>query len=256
MGKGAVTLIAFGLLIVPLIASQSVQLTDIPTCPPSVDDAKNYPENMIRPKYPKDDLRKGVPGIVELRAVVTPEGRTGDLAVLNGDPEFAQAALAAIRKWRFHPELKQGQPVETTYKIHVRFNPMLREANSDVAVESPPPEPPPTSTFPKSRREGLGTEVHRMSEPGMVAPRELYSPEPEFSEKASIEKQQGNVDIDLVVGADGLPRELQIACSSATDLNDNALAAVKQWKFAPATKDGVPVPVEIVVEVSFKLYDH
>ncbi|PYX49750.1 MAG: hypothetical protein DMG79_07795 [Acidobacteria bacterium] len=50
--------------------------------------------------------------------------------------------------------------------------------------------------------------------------------------------------------ADGLPRDLKIACSSAPDLNDNAIAAVKKCKFAPATKDGTPVAVEIVVEVS------
>lgn len=87
----------------------------------------------------------------------------------------------------------------------------------------------------------------------MIASKQLYSLELEFSEKASLEKQQGNVDIDLVVGVDGLPRNLQITCSSAPDLNDNAIAAVKQWKFAPATKDGEPVPVEIVVEVSFRL---
>jgi len=162
----------------------------------------------------------------------------------------------AIRKWRFHPELRQGQAVETTYKIRIRFNPMLREANSEVELESPLPEPSQISPLAKPHRQDLGLEIHHMSEPGMVAPKQLYSPDPEFSEKARIENQQGNVDIDLVVGADGLPQDLQIACSSASDLNDNAIAAVKQWKFVPATKDGRAVPVEIIVEVTFKLYNN
>jgi protein TonB len=90
----------------------------------------------------------------------------------------------------------------------------------------------------------------------MIAPKATYQIEPEFSEKARIEARQGNVGIDLVVGADGLPRDLQIVCSSAPDRNDNALATLKQWKFAPATKDGVPVASEIVVETSFKLFNN
>jgi len=133
---------------------------------------------------------------------------------------------------------------------------MLQEANSDVELESLLPETPPISPLARTHRQDFGPEIHHMSEPGMVAPKQLYSPEPEFSEKARLEKQQGNVGIDLVVGTDGLPRNLQIACSSAPDLNDNAIATVKQWKFAPATKDGKPVPVEIVVEVSFHLYNN
>jgi TonB family protein len=236
-----------------LAAGQSTHQSDHSPCAQSPDDAAYYPDNMVRPRYPKAALRNGIEGNVELRAVIAPDGKWRDLAVLSGNPEFSHNATLAIRKWRFYPELRQGKPVETTYKIHVRFNLMLQEADSEVELESPLPESPPIPALAKRHRQDLGLEVHRMSEPGMVAPKQLYSPEPEFSEKARIEAQQGNVDIDLVVGTDGLPRDLEIACSSSPDLNDNAISAVKQWKFAPATKDGTPVPAEILIEISFKL---
>ena len=236
-----------------LAAGQSTQQSDIPPCAQSPDDASYYPDNMVRPRYPKAALRSGIEGKVELRAVIAPDGKSKDLAVLSGASEFSQNAIVAIRKWRFHPEVRQGRPVETTYRIHVRFSPMLQEANSEVELESPLPESPLASSPANPRRQNLGREIHRMPEPGIVAPKQLYSPEPEFSEKARIEAQQGNVDIDLVVGTDGLPRDLEIACSSSPDLNDNAISAVKQWKFAPATKDGNPVPAEILIEISFKL---
>ena len=42
--------------------------------------------------------------------------------------------------------------------------------------------------------------------------------------------------------------------SSMKALDDKAVAAVKGWTFQPATKDGVPVPVETNAEVNFKLY--
>jgi|HubBroStandDraft_5_1064220.scaffolds.fasta_scaffold140691_2 TonB family protein len=207
---------------------------------------------MARPKYPKDALRNGIEGKVELRAVIAPDGQLKGLVVLSGDSEFSQSATAAIQKWRFHPEVRQAQPVETTYKIHVRFNPMLQEANSDVELESPLPEPPPSLA--NAHRSDLGYEIHHMSEPGMIAPKATYQIEPEFSEKARIEQQQGNVSIDVVVGADGLPQDPQVTCSSAPDQNDHAVATLKQWKFSPATKNGIPVASEIVVEFSFKLH--
>ena len=215
--------------VTPLPADQSAHQRDIPRCAQSPDDPAYYPDNMVRPKYPKDDLRNAIEGKVELRAVIATDSKTKDLVVLSGESEFSQNAIVAIRKWRFHPELREGHPVETTYKIHVRFSPMLREANSDVELESPLPEPP-TSSFAKRPPQDLGPDIHYLAEPGIIAPKQLYSPEPEFSEKARIEKQQGNVGIAVVVGTDGLPRNLHIACSSAPDLNENAIAAVKNME--------------------------
>jgi len=40
----------------------------------------------------------------------------------------------------------------------------------------------------------------------------------------------------------------------ASELDAAALEAVKHWKFTPASKEGVPIPVQLDVEVSFKLY--
>lgn len=236
----------------------SAQQNAIPPChpwPDDPDDPRNYPENMVRPKYPKAALRSGREGTVELRATIAPDGRTKDLTVLNGDSEFSQAALAAVRKWRFHPQSVQAQPVETTFKIHVRFSPGLREANSDVVLESPKPNPEVQAvSWTAKPRLNLGKDVHYMQEPGVVAPKELYSPKPEFSENSRKAKQSGVVGIAVVVGIDGLPRDVQIACSSSPDENDNALATVKQWKFAPGTKDGKPVAVALEVEFLFRVY--
>lgn len=237
----------------PLRASQSVQLIRaIPTCAQLPGDASHYPDNMVRPKYPKDALRKGVGGKVELRALIAPDGKTKDLAVLDGNSEFSQNATAASRKWRFHPQLNQGQPVESTFKIHVRFDPVLQQANSDVELESPLSEPHSISLAEPDQPD-LGPDVHRMSEPGMVAPKQTYSPEPEFSEEARKAGEAGAVIISLIVGVDGRPRDLNVDCSSAPDLNQNAVEAVKTWRFEPGTKDGKPVAIPIAIEVQFHL---
>jgi len=204
---------------------------------------------MIRPKYPKRALRDGTGTKVDLQAVIEPDGRIKDVTVQTGENEFSQNAMAAIRKWRFHPQRKQGKPVETIYKIHVRFSPLLREANSDVELESPQPDSPKKlSVDVKDADE----EVHSLQEPGMVAPKQIYSPEPEFSEVDRKSGAHGNVGIAFLVGADGLPRNLKIVCSSLPDSNENALAAVRTWKFAPGTFNGKRVAVPVEVEISFK----
>lgn len=229
----------------------SASTSDIPSCP--VEPEAPIPENMIKPKYPPDALRRGTAGQVEIRVSVATDGRTKDIVVLGGNPEFSNSAVAAIRRWRFRPVAAKGHPVETSYKVHVRFNPILREANSDVEVESPasrlslPPLPV------NANEDSLRARTYRESDPGVIAPKQLYSPEPEFSEKARQAKEQGTVMIVIVVAADGLPQNVRVACSSAPDLNENAIEAVKQWKFAPGTKDGKPVLVELLVDVSFKL---
>jgi protein TonB len=42
--------------------------------------------------------------------------------------------------------------------------------------------------------------------------------------------------------------------SAGMGLDEKAMAAVKQWRFQPATLDGRPVAVRISVEVSFRLF--
>lgn len=87
----------------------------------------------------------------------------------------------------------------------------------------------------------------------MTAPKQVYAPEPEFSEKARKAGEQGTVTLSLIVGTDGKPRDVTVSCSSAPDLNENAVDAVRSWKFEPGTKHGKPVMIEISVEVQFYL---
>ena len=178
-------------------ADQDSSRGDVPPCPGT---EAPLPQDMIRPRYPPEALRNGIAAKIELRVVVTAAGKTKDVSVLDGDSEFSRSAVVAIRKWRFRPVSSHGQVVETTYKIHVRFDPLLREANSDVAVESPQPDPLPESLFAKARTGDFGDDVHRVSEEGVVAPKTIYSIEPEFSEKARQTGEQGTVTVSVIVG--------------------------------------------------------
>ena len=86
------------------------------------------------------------------------------------------------------------------------------------------------------------------------APRTIYAPDPMYSEGARKAGVEGSVVLWLIVDADGLPQQIKVQRSLGMGLDEEAVRAVKQWRFQPAIKDGKPVPVMINVQVNFRLY--
>ena len=100
---------------------------------------------------------------------------------------------------------------------------------------------------------GVGGGVFRVGG-GVSAPKPVYSPDPEYSEEARKAKFTGTCVLNLIVGADGKPRNISVARSLGLGLDEKAIEAVNQWRFEPAQKDGRAVAVQINVEVQFRLY--
>ncbi len=91
-------------------------------------------------------------------------------------------------------------------------------------------------------------------EKGVTAPKAVYSPNPAFTDEARRKKINGVVLLGLIVNSDGTVRAVNVVKSLEPGLDKQAIAAVSKWKFQPATKDGKPVAVNILVETSFHLY--
>jgi TonB family protein len=89
---------------------------------------------------------------------------------------------------------------------------------------------------------------------GVSNPRLIHNVEPEFSEQARQAGYEGICVLELVVDAEGMPKNIKVVRPIGMGLDDKAIAAVEQWTFEPAMKDGTPVAVRINVEVSFHLY--
>ena len=89
---------------------------------------------------------------------------------------------------------------------------------------------------------------------GVSSPRAIYDPDPEYSDEARKARYQGIVVLTLVVDPSGRAREIHVARALGMGLDEKAIAAVKQWRFAPGMKDGHPVAVQVNVEVNFRLY--
>jgi TonB family protein len=65
---------------------------------------------------------------------------------------------------------------------------------------------------------------------------------------------EGTVRIGLVVGTDGLPRDLKVLASLDKDLDKKALEAVQQRRYDPALKDGQPVERPSEVSIYFHVF--
>jgi len=89
---------------------------------------------------------------------------------------------------------------------------------------------------------------------GVAPPRVIRQTDPEFSEKARREHFQGTCVLLMIVGEDGMPRDIRVTKPLGKGLDEKAVEAVRSWRFDPALKDGKPVAVEIAVEVAFHLY--
>ena len=100
---------------------------------------------------------------------------------------------------------------------------------------------------------GMGGGVRQVGG-GVEGPVIIYQPEPEFSEEARKAKFMGVVTVSLIVGADGKPQNVHVTRGVGMGLDENAVAAVKQYRFKPATENGKPVAVYLNVEVNFEIF--
>ena len=90
-------------------------------------------------------------------------------------------------------------------------------------------------------------------ESGITPPRLIRKQEPEYSEEARKAKWQGTVLLSIEVDAVGQVADTRMIRSLGMGLDQKAIEAVRQWRFKPGMKDGMPVSVSVQVEVNFRL---
>lgn len=92
---------------------QAVRAAQLPELPRKIVDA--------HPAYPEVARQARVEGTVILEAVIDTSGRVTQLRVLRSVPLLDQAALEAVRQWRYTPSSYGGRPVSVLMTITVRF---------------------------------------------------------------------------------------------------------------------------------------
>ena len=101
---------------------------------------------------------------------------------------------------------------------------------------------------------GTGGGVYRPGN-GVTLPRVLREVKPQYTSDAMRAKVQGTVLLECIVQKDGSVGDVQVIRSldSTFGLDQQAVIAAKAWRFAPGTRLGEPVPVQITIELTFTL---
>ena len=77
----------------------------------------------VTPEYPALAQQAGIEGTVVLRAIVNAAGAVSQVKLVSGPQALSQAAMDAVRWWRYEPYFVNGQPatVETTVSVNFRL---------------------------------------------------------------------------------------------------------------------------------------
>lgn len=100
---------------------------------------------------------------------------------------------------------------------------------------------------------GTGGGVYQVGN-GVLAPKVIYSVDPEFSEEARKAKFSGNVLVEMIIDEKGIPTHVHVLRGVGMGLDDKAVEAARQYRFKPAMKDGKPVKVAIQMDVNFQIF--
>lgn len=86
-------------------------------------DGEELPEAITKvpPSYPDEAREKKIQGTVMTQALVGVDGTVHDIKIIRSIPGLDEAAMAAVRQWRFKPGTKNGVPVALWVAIPVRF---------------------------------------------------------------------------------------------------------------------------------------
>jgi TonB family protein len=178
----------------------------------------------VKPTYTKAAMDRKVQGTVEVTAVILADGTVGDVTMKRSlDPDLDVEAIRATKQWKFKPGTKDGTPVPVEVSIELSFT--LRDG--------------PTYTV----------------DAGVISPVVTKEVKPKYTEGAIRRRVQGSVGIEAVVLKDGTVGNVRVTRSLDEELDQEAVAAAKQWTFKPGTKDGKPVNVQVNIELTFTLRD-
>lgn len=198
---------------------------------------------VVEPTYPADGFRARIQGVVEVEAVVLKDGRVGEARVTRSlDRGIDAAALQAVRRWQFRPATVDGQPVAMRVPVEVEFR---LPAGGETAVPSALLDSPPVLAQPVYASNVSAAPVLASQVP------------PSYTADAIRARIQGQVQLEAVVLPDGTVGEVRVTRSldDRFGLDEKAVEAVRQWRFAPGRVDGQPAAVAVTVSLDFRLPD-
>jgi TonB family protein len=185
----------------------------------------------VPPRYPEVARQARVEGIVILEAKADEQGNVVDAKVLRSIPVLDQAAVDAVKQWKYEPMLIDGKPRKIIFTVTVRF--VLHEGTKEDAMEA--------------FAAGAVRAIKDIKPPKLV--KEVAPVYPEVARQSEV---QGVVILGVKTDEKGQVKDL-IVLRSIPLLDQAAIDAVRQWVYEPMVIDGKAVSVVFTVTVRFQL---
>jgi protein TonB len=83
--------------------------------------AQSFIVTKVPPVYPPDARSARIQGTVVLKALISPTGDVENLSLISGHPMLVQAAMDAVKQWKYRPYLLNGKAVTVETQITVNF---------------------------------------------------------------------------------------------------------------------------------------
>jgi len=165
---------------------------------------------------------------VLVRLTVGTNGIPRNVKSLLREDAAAEAVTKAIASWTFVPATANRKPREAAGEIEFECG--------RAAVSSP----------------RTAAEILRAGKE-VTPPVPVFKPEPEYTDRARRNLIHGEVVLRGVIDAAGRVRDLVVVSPLGSGLDQNAVEAVKRWRFKPGTQNGQPVAVQAIMAVQFRL---
>jgi TonB family protein len=219
------------------------------------DVAADLLEKNLTPDYPAEAQKKGIKGAVKLKILISRSGDVIQATPISGHPLLSQAAIDAVKQWKYKPYIQDGRAVSIETAVSIAFPPESA-AGSDVEPPnvkiSPTPDQGPQSgtVVGMIKRRADGTKIASLwSE---FAQTLLIKEVPPKYPEAARERHEGAVEVVLkgLISKEGDVTDVQLISGRPVFVQP-AIDAVKQWKYKPYLPNGHAMEFETEITVNF-----
>lgn len=203
------------------------------------------PDNVM-PQYPNNLLLAGITrGYAVVAVSIDAEGKLREaLPLAYTRPEFARATLAAVGEWQYIPARLDGERVPVQTEIRVDYTLEGAVITTNIVNHF---------FFDSFENAGDNAAVYQPGRPDRLdAPLvRIAGTAPKYALNAARAGVSGTVQVRFYVDAQGEVRMPSVAGGTDRYLMDQAVTAVRGWKFTPPTIRGSPVLIAASQEFNF-----
>jgi TonB family protein len=186
---------------------------------------------MVDPTYPPKARQARVEGVVILEAKTDEKGDVVDTRILRSIPALDQAAIDAVKQWKYEPMVINGKPHRVLFTVTVRFK--LDEGDK-------------AKTLDKFAQGAV------RAEKDIKPPKLIKEVPPVYPEAARTALVEGVVILGVKTDEQGKVIDVIVLRSNPL-LDQAAIDSVRQWVYKPMIIEGKAVPVVFTVTVRFQL---